>query len=164
MIPVPGTVYIVAAAFVAGAFVTYKVMDWKHDAELLREVKVAQQLERGLVKIVTKIEKKYIDRVVEIETKGITITNEVPVYVTKNDDSACVLNRGYVRVHDAAATNTHPGPATESDRAPAGVDLSRAANVQTRNYQAYHVVAAQLAGCIEAYNEVKEKINAGSGQ
>lgn len=161
MIPIPGTVYLLAAAFVAGAVATYKVMDWAHDAEKLREVEAARLVERSNARAVVRVEKEVVERIIRIKERGETITKEVKVYVTAKDDSGCVLPVGYVRVHDAAVRNENPGPPAERDRTASGVALSRAGELQTENYQAYHVVREQLRGCVSAYEAVRQCLNLG---
>ena len=58
------------------------------------------------VKVVT----QYVDRVQVVREKGDTIIKEVPVYVPVQADAACTINRGFVRLHDAAAAGELPQP------------------------------------------------------
>lgn len=75
---------------------------------------------------------------------GETIVKEVPVYVTPEADAACVLHRGFVRLHDAAAANQVPDAPGTTDAAPAGIALSTAAGTITDNYERCHENAEQL--------------------
>lgn len=88
-----------------------------------------------------------------------TITKEVPVYVTKAADSSCVVTNGFVLLHDAAAKGSVPGAASESNDAPAGIDLSTVAETITENYGTYAEVRQRL---IDLQNWVieQEAINA----
>ncbi|NWK44873.1 hypothetical protein [Ralstonia pickettii] len=89
---------------------------------------------------------QYVDRERVIRLKGDTIIKEVPRYVPAQADAACVVPRGFVRLHDAAAAGTVPNPDTgNADAAPAGVALSAVANTVAANYTDCHVDAARLS-------------------
>ncbi len=92
------------------------------------------------VKVVT----RYVDRVRVVREKGETIIKEVPVYVPVEADAACSVNRGFVRVHDAAAHNNLPEPAGDADAGASGVALSDVAETVATNYQTCHENAQQL--------------------
>lgn len=157
MIPIPGTPYLLAAAFVAGAVCTYKVMDWKHDAELLQEARVATEMVRGGYKIVVKTEHVVQERIVAVKQKGDTIVREIPKVVTVEVERACPsgLPVGYVRLHDDAAANRTPGAASVADADPAGVTLAQASEAVTDNYTAYHTCREQVIGWNEFYRRLK---------
>jgi hypothetical protein len=89
---------------------------------------------------------QYVDRERVIRLKGDTIIKEVPRYVPVQADAACVVPRGFVRLHDAAAAGTVPTPDTgDADAAPAGVALSTVAGTVAANYTDCHVDAARLS-------------------
>ncbi len=92
------------------------------------------------VKVVT----KYIDRIRIVREKGDTIIKEVLVYVPVEADAACTINRGFVRLHDAAAAGDLPEPARDADAAAAGIALSAVAGTVAANYQTCHENAEQL--------------------
>ena len=92
------------------------------------------------VKVVT----QYVDRVRVVREKGDTIIREVPVYVPAQADAACTINRGFVRLHDAAAAGELPEPAGDADAPAAGIALSAVAETVTANYQTCHENAEQL--------------------
>ena len=88
---------------------------------------------------------QYVDRERVIRLKGDTIIKEVPRYVPVQADAACVVPRGFVRLHDAAAAGTVPNPDTgDADAAPADVALSTVASTVAANYTDCHVDAARL--------------------
>lgn len=101
-------------------------------------VKVKQA--EATVQVVT----KYVDRVKVVRATGDTIIKEVPVYVTAEADAACVLSRGFVRLHDAAAAGRIPEPAGGADASPAGIALSSVAGTVADNYERCHENAEQL--------------------
>ena len=92
------------------------------------------------VKVVT----QYVDRVRVVREKGDTIIKEIPVYVPVQADAACTINRGFVRLHDAAAAGELPEPARDADAAAAGIALSAVAGTLAANYQTCHENAEQL--------------------
>ena len=79
-----------------------------------------------------------------VREKGDTIVKEVPVYVPVQADAACAINRGFVRLHDAAAAGELPEPARDADAAAAGLALSAVAGTVAANYQTCHENAEQL--------------------
>ncbi|GMU44574.1 MAG: hypothetical protein DYH17_15515 [Xanthomonadales bacterium PRO6] len=101
---------------------------------------VREQQAQATVKVVT----QYVDRVRVVREKGETIIKEVPVYVPAKADAACAINRGFVRLHDAAAAGELPEPARDADAAAEGLALSTVAGTVTTNYQTCHENAEQL--------------------
>ncbi|MGD7330267.1 hypothetical protein, partial [Ralstonia pseudosolanacearum] len=78
---------------------------------------------------------QYVDRVQTIRLKGDTIIKEIPRYVPIQADASCVVPRGFVRLHDAAAADAVPDPgAGDADAAPSGVALSAVAGTVADNY------------------------------
>ncbi len=59
-------------------------------------------------------------------------------------DDACVLPRGFVRLHDAAATGRFSNASGDPDETPAGIALSTVASTITSNYERCHENAEQL--------------------
>jgi hypothetical protein len=106
---------------------------------------------QATVKVVT----QYVDRVRVVREKGETIIKEVPVYVPVKADAACTINRGFVRLHDAAAAGDLPEPAGDADAAAAGVALSAVAGTVAANYQTCHENAQQLRALQTWIREMK---------
>ena len=118
--------------------------------ETLQAATTRQRQAEATVKVVT----EYVDRVRVVREKGDTIIKEVPVYVPVQADAACTINRGFVRLHDAAAAGELPEPARDADAGPAGVALSAVATTITTNYQACHESAEQLRALQEWVTEM----------
>lgn len=108
--------------------------------QTLQAAAIRERQAQATVKIVT----EYVDRVRVVREKGDTIIKEVPVYVPVQADSACTINRGFVRLHDAAAAGELPEPARDADAAAAGIALSAVAGTVAANYQTCHETAEQL--------------------
>lgn len=112
--------------------------------QALQVAATRQKQAEATVKVVT----EYVDRVVRVvrvvREKGDTIVKEVPVHVPVEADAACTINRGFVRLHDAAAANELPDPAGDTDAAAAGIALSAVAETVAGNYRTCHENAEQL--------------------
>ncbi len=108
--------------------------------QALQTAAVRERQAQATVKVVT----QYVDRVRVVRETGDTIIKEVPVYVPVQADAACTINRGFVRLHDAAAAGELPEPAQDADAAPAGIALSAVAGTLASNYQTCHENAEQL--------------------
>jgi len=108
--------------------------------QTLHAAAVRERQAQATVKVVT----EYVDRVRVVREKGDTIIKEVPVYVPVQADAACTINRGFVRLHDAAAAGELPEPARDVDAAPADLALSAVAGTVAANYQTCHENAEQL--------------------
>ena len=108
--------------------------------QTLQVVALRQKQAEATVKVVT----QYVDRVRIVREKGKTIIQEVPVYVPVQADASCAINRGFVRLHDAAAAGELPEPARAVDAAAAGIALSAVAGTVATNYQTCHENAEQL--------------------
>ena len=108
--------------------------------QTLQIAAVRQRQAEATVQVVT----RYVDRVRVVREKGDTIIKEVPIYVPVQADAACTINRGFVRLHDAAAAGELPEPARDTDAAAAGIALSAVAGTVAANYQSCHENAEQL--------------------
>ena len=106
----------------------------------LQTAAVRERQAQATVKVVT----EYVDRFRVVREKGDTIVKEVPVYVPVEADAACTINRGFVRLHDAAAAGDLPEPAGDADAVAAGIALSAVAGTVAGNYQSCHENAEQL--------------------
>jgi hypothetical protein len=108
--------------------------------QTLQAAAIRERQAQATVKVVT----EYVDRVRIVREKGDTIIKEVPIYVPAQADVACTINRGFVRLHDAAAAGELPEPARDADAAATDIALSAVAGTVTANYQTCHENAEQL--------------------
>lgn len=137
----------IAAALAAVWFVYHR--GELHERSKWEAVQAANNLHAAQVgqrraEVTTTVLTRYIDRVRTVRVKSETITREVPIYVTKTDDSRCVVNAGFVRLHNAAAANELPSSASGANEAPTSVALSTVAETLAGNYGICHENAAQL--------------------
>lgn len=128
--------------WVKGATHVQSEWDAAISKQTLQVAVVKQRQAETTVKVIT----KYVDRVKIVREAGATIIKEVPVYVSPEADAACVLSRGFVRLHDAAAAGVVPEPAGGPDASPAGIALSTVAGTVADNYQRCRENAEQLIG------------------
>ena len=119
--------------------------------QALQTAAIRERQAQARVKVVT----QYVDRVRVVREKGETIIKEVPVYVPVQADAACSINRGFVRLHDAAAAGELPEPARDADAASAGIALSAVAGTVAANYQTCHENAEQLRALQTWVREMK---------
>ena len=119
--------------------------------QTLQVTAIRERQAQATVKVVT----QYVDRVRVVREKGDTIIKEVPVYVPVQADAACTINRGFVRLHDAAAAGDLPEPAGDADATAAGIALSTVAETVAGNYQSCHENAEQLRALQTWVREMK---------
>lgn len=106
--------------------------------------------------VVTKIETKYRDRIKTIYLKGEEIEKSVKDFISPVADARCIINNGFVRIHDAAWTNTPAGAISDTDGDPAGVSLSEVAEVTAHNAKACFAWREQALGWREFYRKLIE--------
>ena len=95
---------------------------------------------------------KYLPKVEYIQGRTKTITKEVPVYVTAEDDRRCTIPAGFVSLHDRAAAESDlpaDSPAAGADGAASPVALSAVAGTVAENYGTCHETAARLTALQE---------------
>jgi len=114
------------------------------DAAVQQQSQQTAAIRERQAQATAKVVTEYVDRVRIVREKGDTIIKEVPVYVPVQADAACTINRGFVRLHDAAAAGELPEPAGGADAPAAGLALSAVAETVTANYQTCHENAEQL--------------------
>src|SRR5690606_31388404 len=133
-------VALVGVGWVQGAAHVQAQWDSAIQQQSLQTAAIRERQAQATVKVVT----QYVDRVRVVREKGETIIKEVPVYVPVQVDAACTINRGFVRLHDAAAAGELPEPARDADAAAAGIALSAVAGTVADNYQRCHENAEQM--------------------
>ena len=133
-------VTLIGFGWIKGASHVQAQWDAAIQQQALQAAAIRERQAQATVKVVT----QYLDRVRVVRQKGDTIIKEVPVYVPVQADAACTINRGFVRLHDAAAAGELPDSARDSDAAAAGIALSAVAETVAANYQTCHENAEQL--------------------
>lgn len=131
---------LVGFGWIRGASHVQAQWDTAVQQQALTVAAIRERQAQATVKVVT----EYVDRVRIVREKGDTIIKEVPVYVPVQADAACTINRGFVRLHDAAAAGELPEPAGDADAAAAEIALSAVAGTVAANYRICHENAEQL--------------------
>ncbi|SDD23272.1 hypothetical protein [Aquimonas voraii] len=131
---------LVGFGWVKGARHVQAQWDAAAQQQTLQATTIRERQAQAAVKVVT----EYVDRVRVVREKGDTIIKEVPVYVPVQADAACTINRGFVRLHDAAAAGELPEPAGDADAAAANIALSAVTGTVAANYRTCHENAEQL--------------------
>lgn len=149
------------AALLLGAYAWGRVdgqaiEERKHLAFVARQSAQATAVAQADVKTIVQTEVIYRDRIQTVKEKGNVIIKEVPVYVQAPDNERCIVNAGFVRVHRASTTGNPAGSPAESDREPAGVDLSTVAAVDAENNKNHRACREQVAGWKAFYRELQE--------
>lgn len=105
--------------------------------------------------VVTKIETKYRERQKIIYLNGEEIERSVKDFISPVADARCIVNTGFVRIHDAAWTNTPPGATSDLDAEPAGVSLVEAGEATAHNAKVCHLWRDEALGWREYYAKIK---------
>ena len=151
-------VVLVGFGWIKGASHVQVQWDAAIQEQALQAAAIRERQAQATVKVVT----QYVDRIRVVREKGETIIKEVPVYVPVQSDAACTINRGFVRLHDAAAAGELPEPARDADAAAAGIALSAVAGTVADNYQTCHENAEQLRALQAWISEVRAEEQASS--
>ena len=142
---------LVGFGWIKGASHVQAQWDAAIQQQTLQAAAVRERQAQATVEVVT----QYVDRVRVVREKGDTLIKEVPIYVPVQADAACTINRGFVRLHDAAAAGELPEPTRDADATAAGVALSAVAGTVTANYQTCHETAEQLRALQAWVREIK---------
>ncbi|MFS2112745.1 hypothetical protein [Herbaspirillum frisingense] len=139
---------------------------WKEWAAEKRSAQtVAQVVTAGQDVVLRQVVTNYVDRVKTIKVQGETRIKEVPIYVTAQDDAACSINAGFVRLWNAAnaGATISPDPGG-ADAAPSGVSLSDTAAQHDREATYTHQLEEQLIALQDAVSGVLEVAAAAAKQ
>lgn len=148
-----------AAVFAAGAaigiFAGWTAADWRCDASKLDAAKTVIEEQDKVIafqgrqaEVTRAISEAAEARKEKVRVVTRTIVKEVPVYVTAKADASCPLTRGFVRVHDAAASGVDvssiPLAAGQSNDDPVGIGPSAAIGTVAQNYGTCREIREQL--------------------
>jgi hypothetical protein len=129
-------------------------------SQLERDADAAANINAGQPKIVERLRTIYLPAEAKIKTVTQNIIKEVPVYVTKQDDARCVINNGFVRLHDSAAKGELPPGPTGDDGAASITKLSTLSETVTGNYGIANLCAVRLKEWQEWYRKNETLWNA----
>lgn len=80
------------------------------------------------------------------QVRYVTIKEQVPVYVK---DYNPYVSNSFIRLHDAAATDTLPATPGDPDDAPSAIKTDQALDTIVDNYDTCHLISERLTGLQE---------------
>lgn len=89
-------------------------------------------------------------KIATVQTVTKTLIEKVPVYVTRQDDARCVVNRGAIELYNASASGDLPSNSSSVSAdydAPSETDLSAFVGIAAQNNGTYNEIATRLTGC-----------------
>ena len=125
-------------------------------AELKTEI---AKKELAAAEVTHEVITQYVDRVKIVEGKTHEIIKKVPVYITKESDDKCIVNNGFVSLHDYAAKNELSDSTENINEGASNVKLSTIADTISQNYGTYYQVVEQLQSLQEWIRKQKELDN-----
>jgi hypothetical protein len=125
-------------------------------AELKTEI---AKKELAATEITHEVITQYVDRVKIVEGKTHEIIKKVPVYITKESDDKCIVNNGFVSLHNYAAKNKLSDSTGNINEGSSNVKLSNIAETISQNYGTYYQVVEQLKSLQEWIRKQKELNN-----
>jgi hypothetical protein len=131
----------------------------KHALELEKQKAYIAELEKKASEKTIEVVTKYVETVKVVKEKGEAIREQVPVYITKEDNARCVIPDGFVIMHNSAVQNTIPESPRNSNEGPSGIELSKATEVIVENYNKYHEVVEQLRALQDWVKEMEKNYN-----
>lgn len=116
----------------------------KWDKQMAAEAAIIAKLKEGEQKITTRIVTQYVDRIKTIREKGDVIIKEIPIVITKEADTNCIIPNGFVRLWNDSNKMQLSESSTGIDEAPSLVVLSDVAAQKSRESTICHSTEAQL--------------------
>jgi hypothetical protein len=141
--------------FMVGAINNENV--WQLKVKELETVIAKQEL--AAAEVTTEVITQYVDRVKIVEGKTHEIIKKVPVYITKESDDKCVINNGFVSLHDYASKNEVPESTGTTNEESSDVKLSTVAETVSQNYGTYYQVVEQLKSLQSWVRKQKELVD-----
>ncbi len=114
------------------------------DAATAAQQQAQAQIQTRQAQATVQVVTRYVDRIQVVREKGDTLIQEIPVYVPVQADAACIVHRGFVSLHDAAAAGELPTASGDPDAPAEGLAVSAVAATVVTNYQTCHENAEQL--------------------
>jgi hypothetical protein len=110
--------------------------DLEEASASLRECQATALAAKRGEAITSDVGSKSAIRQVEIREEIHEIVREIPLAIPAATDAGCIINLGFVRLHDAAATGKEgiPSASTPPDGAASGIELSAVAGAVFPNY------------------------------
>ena len=98
-----------------------------------------------------RVQTRTVVRLKMIHDQARVLAQEIPLYVDAEDDAACSIGAGFVRVWNAANTGASAAGASRADGAPSGVELSDLAREHGREAEYCRGLETQVMGWQDWY-------------
>ena len=148
LLPIPYKTIVQVISIAVVSFSLYMEGGLSNQAEWEAKVAEAQlevaKKETAAAEVTVKVVTKYVKQIQVVRETGDAIIKEIPMYITKNDDSMCAIPNGFVLLHDSASRNEVPDTTGTVDAGPSEVKISEVAGTVIENYTTYHQVSEQL--------------------
>ena len=99
---------------------------------------------KASVRITKEIVTQYVPKIKVIKEKGQTIIKKVPIYVTKQDDSRCVVPNRFVSLWNSSNEMRLPTASEAADDKASPIGLSDIARQHTEDATQYNQIRTQL--------------------
>ncbi len=147
------------AMYALGSIHEARVAGEKHldyvEKQAATEIKIVQ----AQAKTVLQTETLFRDRIQTIYKQGATIEILIPQYVSPDDTARFGVNAGFVRLLDAAWEGEAVGPASDSDREPAGLAIDAVAETTVGNATSCRAWREQALGWRQFYADQQRALN-----
>jgi hypothetical protein len=148
MFPIPYKTIVQVLSIAVIAFCLYIEGGIANEQEWKLKVKEAEaqaaKKETAAAETTVKVVTKYVKQIQVVKETGDVIIKEIPTYITKVDDSKCVVPNGFVLLHDSASRNEVPDTSRAPDEGASKVKISGVAETVIDNYTTYYQVSEQL--------------------
>jgi hypothetical protein len=151
-----GYVAVLAVGLALGAGGTWRVMSWREQAHQTQVVtKTVKQIEKQQV-VTEKVVTKYVAVQAKAAAETRSLIQEIPVYVTPQDDARCLVNLGTVRLWQRAVHGAVPDASAGADDAPSGLACSDLAKGIAEVAGQYDATANQLTALQDWVRQQRE--------
>ena len=147
-----------ASLYLLGMMHGVRTEGQKHIDYLATQANRTVRVSEKQIQVVHDVQIVYRDRITTITKTGEQIATAAPQLVTADDSLHFGVNAGFVRIYNAAWTNSPAdvaGAAADSDREPAAVSLTDIAETEAHNATACHAWREQAIGLRSLYEGMR---------
>lgn len=100
--------------------------------------------------VIERVKYQIVPQIQVVEKQAKTIVKKVPVYVPETASAQCIINRGFVWLHEEARSGVHIpyDPERIADAAP-GIGLADVARTVATNYGKFRTMKLQCQGLLD---------------
>jgi hypothetical protein len=147
------TFILIVSVYISGALLN----EAKWEKEVLKKDLQISQLETKAAQKTTEVVEKVVTKVIKVKGETREIIKNVPVYITKEDDSKCDIPNSFVQLHDMAAQGKVPDSTSVPDAGTSDIKLSGVATTVSENYGTCREIREKYLGLQDWVRE-QEKI------